>query len=1396
MNNRFLHAYSMEEYEDILDVIDHAEAHYPFSIYNTIRNYEDCLEKKDYAGAQRCIFDLFEVSAQFLSGLLISLLVHHDVVFDAAMKEVLEKIVEKPAAAGEWINHIFFVLLPKAKMHLPGNRLVEHLNVVLPLHDNVFLGKNKGGKTERSIVSYRNEWGHGSYQAPELVKQEIAGIEPRLWRLLEVLRPLEDYRFFRAQHLIDTDNDLKMYNVVPDPARADAYIRLGSDLLLEENAYYVTFQKLRNKTNIDSKAIIKLSPFVIYHHFDASPDADKYQYVFQSLRQQNLNKMIFVSAHKNAGRLETELFRSSFRSLLDRVFGNQLSQNEFLVSFNREKSIGEYEERAKVQSKDFITQQTNSLKYDPEVFLPREYLERSFEDFLQSDCIAYILLGNAGSGKTNQICHWASATRPHYINLAFYSKNFQQVSLEKWLLRAFGERENGKLGQLLDNLERTLDREDKYLCIYFDAINECYTYPGGRQGNGPIDLLSAIDVLLVRKQLMRVKVVISCRSYTWDELLSNKDTLNPDRYYTVGEQEYVTLSGFSEAEFVEVYPRYATQYRLKTTLWRLEEDRYHFTRIRLYDPLILKMAAQNFKDGHLPADSRQFNATKVFSQRIELLERGEHGKQELRLLEDFTALLWEKYADAIALNVLYRSFDDQDHPYHKFASAVFKDESLTFGNELTALLGEGILRIDKGSRSEMRFVYERFNEFMFARHFLQQQHALSPGRKLPVPAAAYEAVLKKAGHSAVIIASLRNALILDFYEKDKDSWAIIQLTQSHLYEAQTLVEETLTVLIEECYHDVFTILYRMLEYRKAESMDWESERETIDKMLNREKKRNRLSAQKIAEMEERRQWLSGMMAQVLRVRGTAISLVYKIFKSEQVALWIKDIEVDPNKLLWLAMGDPLPEVRDNASTYIYYISRFDTDMAFRIINALSDHIMTVPLLGVLRSSTRKELQQSYIEPACRVGLFLAIDGLLERRDYPMALEIRDTWQKVVRRFTLNHVLIKLAWPFFRLLMSRQTVVQKDYVNNGVEYAHFWDTIPKSANGDQWSQAGYSAMIAYLDPATEGFESKRDLFINGYKSGDSFSLFLLERVLIVQGLLNWDNISGIANTLSTLSELAPGKAYVEMSLIYAIYQINLKSTEPIAAAEKFLSGLVEKWQLRNKGFYYAHYNDKANAGKPYKQYVLSWYAIAYCRHYGDGGIKPGDTGSAQLIRKTLTEAFCKKDKALLYNCIENIAMLAASSGYYKTSLQLFEYLIGLFKHESDIYEFDSIRLEGKLYEKGLRSFLCDMLGTVKSYFPKEVDYFVVNKLKASSFPGLDTLRDEIFNHSLSHENIGDLLTHKFGNFVIWGIINDLDIRKFFMQICSFGPHGNEYLDWFESSIRYCFQEVLGVKNFAA
>ena len=1395
--NRFINNYDVERLQEISDLLDESYANLPFSIVAPLENYEQNIQKNSFLPALKFAINFFEISIQYTSGLLISLLNYHQAEFDEQLQNILARMVDKQLSFGDWVNDIFLVLIKKSNNFIPEHPLVSKLFV------EFFEAKRSGdakiskkGENFKSIIYYRNKEAHDAGRSNEVYKEMITNIEPWIWEMLDMMQPLKLYQFFVLDQIINTDNQLKSYIILPDRGTTTGKkLKIDTNFSLDEYAYYVTDQTLKHWGTLDGNSIIKISPFVIYHYCDEVKQERKVSYVFQTVADKNLNRMVFISADKDVSRKETELFKEDFSTFLKRIFGNAIGIEKFKVIFRKGKTLAQYQELVSIQTNQFINQQKNSDKYDPALFINRIYLSENFANFMQGNCSAFVILGNAGAGKTNQLCHWASSVADsNTLSLAFYSKNFTALTLEEQLQQTFNSTDK-TANEILESLNTVLAKSSAKICVLFDAINECTTYKGFEKGNGPIDLLLAIHQLFVGNTLTQFKIIISCRSYTWEEVL-NKDVLmdHAELYYTMPDQtlDQVVLKGFSDVEFSEVYPKYALKYNLHTSLNKMLEDAYAFVRMRLYDPLILKTASQNFSDKEFPADVRQFNSTRLFKQRLDTLQKQTGGALQLNMLEEFTAILWKDFTDSIPLRSLFAAYEDKLDANHKFAHRVFKDDTFRYSESFIVLLDEGILRIEKGFKKEIRFVYERFNEFLFANHFILSQ-SLPVYNKIPVVATAYEDVLKISGHSTVIIAALRNALIMDFYEKKHDPATIIRLSLSQVYEAQPLVEETLSVLIEESYTDVLKVLEQMLDYGKEESGDLFKQKTEKEKVLNKEKNKLKLTEVARQKLEDELQSLNEQLLKILKVRQIAVSVIYKIFKSEHINTWLGDKEKDPAKLLWIAMADPLPEVRDNASIYIYYIARYNIELGTNLISSLSDKVKKTQVLSLVNPSSRKELQQSYIEPACRVGLFLVIDGLIERQDYKLASDILKIWKDVVRKFSLNHTLIKVVMPFFKFLFARQTVVQTEYVNNGIEYRHFWDVIPLKANPNNWSREAYKMLVSYLDANTKGFKAHQALIISAYLTGDSFSFFLLERIMIVQGLADWNNIADIIQHLLQLPESERFKPYIEMSLIYSLFQINHKSTEAIPQAEKIFSALVKSWSVKQKGYYYAHYNNIANNGKPYKQYVLYWYASAYCNRYGDGISKPGDDTNVPVFRALIYIAHKNRDKALLYNCLENMAILVSAAGYYKTALQLFEYLIGLFKTESEIVEFDNMIIPGSVYAKGVRSFICDVLGTVKSYYPKQVDHFIVNKLKASQFPDLDAFREEIFNHALSHEGIGDLLTHKFGNFVIWGIISDANIRQFFIEICDFGYASKNYPEWFDHCIRHVFQELFEVKN---
>lgn len=383
-------------------------------------------------------------------------------------------------------------------------------------------------------------------------------------------------------------------------------------------------------------------------------------------------------------------------------------------------------------------------------------------------------------------------------------------------------------------------------------------------------------------------------------------------------------------------------------------------------------------------------------------------------------------------------------------------------------------------------------------------------------------------------------------------------------------------------------------------------------------------------------------------------------------------------------------------------------------------------------------------------------------------------------------------PFFKFFLRRQVTVQVAYVNNGLEYQHFWNTIPANSENGEWSRDKFRRFVPYLLSEQSGFDALQEDLVQAVSSGDAFSYFLMERVMIVQGFKDWNLIRSVVLHVVNLPEDHLFVDYIQMSMLYVLFHILEKSETANEEAFELFSGLTERWTVRCIGLFHAHYNEKANKNLPYKQYTLNWYGAAYCSIYGDGETRPGDDRPMPVFYRLIETSFHTRNKELLYYCIENIAVLVSDFGRYKSALPLFGYILELFGHESTIYEFDQIKLEREGYDSDLRSFLCKILGTIKSYYPKEVEFYINNTLVNSSFPNIDKFREELLSYNQSHETIGDLLTHKFGNFVVWALLYDKNISAYFTRVMNIGADVDDYFSWFDGVTRLSFRELFDVK----
>jgi len=1242
----------------------------------------------------------------------------------------------------------------------------------------------------------------------EELKKILTILEPRLLDFLVAIMPIQDYTAFSVEKEAPKKEDEELHPYTINILKHDnSKCKIYSDMQLQKEHFYSIKGEIKKRSTLLQKDIVSFTPMIVYMPVDRENiDKDWCTFLFQTLHSQDLGKMVYISPCENAKKQQVSHFKDDMLTYLqcaldeDESSSDSFNLDGYKVKRTQEKSFDAYAGFAEVETKTFIGQMKKE-KYNPELFIARKELLSGFEQFMADEQNrAFVLLGNAGSGKTNIVCNFTEKVVEHKdIVLTFYAKVFTDFTLESKLKEIFNEPKI-KVAELLENLNKQAKKEDKKVLFIFDAINECLNYnikKGELQEyDGPVKLIQDIDKILVKEKLTNIKVIITCRTYTWSEAIESQEhSLNRGLYFTtkdmqesIGEDKEIILSKFSYEEFDEVYPKYKEKFELLTTQEEIQEPRYRMTKERLLDPLILKTASKDYKKRVLPTDIVELDSISLFEAQLQQLAKSEGAKQQLSILNAFTKYLKSIRGDAIKIHKLMDAYEDEFDAMHSLAKRLLKNEHGDNSYQLSLLIDAGILRIEHSTKyEELRFVYERFHEYMLARLFIDEESEKLKKETLPIPAKIYIKDLEEAKDYVVMWGALRNALIMDYRRTKEllnsergDSSTIIELAGNESFAIEALVVDALKVLVNENYNDVYELIEELLIIRNPHIKADIKEMDKLEAVMEEEG-----DSDKAAILHSKYKNMAQKIAPEINKCKVAVGTIYLVFKSEIYSKSLYSEDKNPFNLLWKSMKNEIAYVRDYVSLYIYYIAKYDQSIGQKILNTLNESILDTNLLKLVW----KEKDEPLLEPAARLSLLLLVEAWLKGgKEDPFVQEIYTTWDKILKKLTFGHLLTRIAQPFIKLLLKRQGKVQTEYVNNGIEYQHFWE----KEETKEWNKEVYDELVEYLDGSKNGFENFHKNVYAGMMSADSFSFFLLERVLISQGVKDWAAIKELVAKVYNASE-NQYIDYIQMSLLYTLFHTMEKSEvigdDIFNTYEKYML----EWTRRCKGYFHAHYDNKANNGNKYKQYTLNWYGAIYCKKYGDGMCAPQDEYSVPVFRDVIEEAFYAQDKDLMFYAIENIAVLVSDFGYYKTALDLFEFILGLFKTESDIEKFAvGTDVEVEHYDVDLRVFLSTVIVTIKNYFPKEVEKFINNDLAQTNFPEFEKFREELIRANEVHENFGDLITHKVGNFMVRGIVFDTDIRGFFTNIFHESNKSKNYIEWIDKVIVHILRTIFNVK----
>lgn len=1346
-----------------MDIDFHAKAasSLPYTLAHPLQGYSADIEKKNWSGAMNYMLDFFETSCQFLSIVLLGMLkaTGEDFTNNPSIAKAIGKIDNKrPLSFGDWANDILTPLTVLSASCMPENALAQSLAKVISPKKHILLGR----KGEQSIIKIRNDYkGHGTTLSQDIYRDVVLLLEGRLTEYLEALMPLAEVE---CRASIPGGGTLLLNGHTPESG--------PSDTTLQDGHYYITY----------SGKTIDLFPLVYCSE-------KGYVYIFQTLKDE---KTAHISSNEEALSITTDLRNSEFDAWMQ----------ELLPSFDISKTLNwnQWTELMHGNTSAFLKKLYAEKKYNRELFVERESLTKELNSFLESDSEIFPLLGEAGQGKTTQLCYWTETLSETDMGVMIFSgSEFADINLENKLKSSFGWAMHKPVLGLVQSLANAAGSKDKTVLILIDAINECIEYPNLiSDKDGPLMLYMDIYRTFIEPGYGRFKILFTCRNYTWKNLLMPEiSRQNHKGFYNAGKEENTAVKGFTDSEVKSAYHIYGDLYQMKTPFNLLPRA----ITIRMKDPLVLKMSCTNYLGQEFPETMSEFTSVALFRKMLQDISVSYAGNRQVEIIREIAGHILESYEqgnaiDSIMMSDLKTAITTPDSPLHKAASLIFKKDgySVAFA-ELLNKPERPILRLVDNEK--IQFIYERFLEYMLALIFFERN---SRGEENISPRT-FTDTIAKATANEVFMGTMRNVLIMDYLTTRKPD-TIISLSNMEEggFEILSLTTDVMNVMVRENYEsEIFLLLGELIERTGTECLGIIPEYNAVTKKIES----NKADQETIARHKE----LSAVIAPLIKQRSLAsVTLFNGLLLTDYHNEGI--YSQDPFTLLWKLLLDPVTEVKNDVCMYAYYASNkrytlsgmpLKENISEQIVRKMYDEICSTPLLAIPIGKRRRSTMISDLEIGTRLNVLLIIDALISgnEEDRSRVGGMLDETIEVFKHLTAGYSLIKVLMPFFQIILRKQLTFQSDYVNNVIEYQTFWDdsVIPLKSEDGSWCRedmktamqfifqySRYFAPDAKLDKeSAPDFKPFQDKVISAYRTGDSFTYFAFERILIIMGLCSWDNVYPILKSFREGSiRDTEWFDYSQMSLIYVIYQLGMKMDEFPEYAWDMLSEWCEEWTLKCKGYFKGRNSHKANPKQVYKRNVMTWYAMVWaCRH---GDVQDPECANAPLFRRLIDEAIENRDTRLLVHLIENISELVTDSGYIHTALDLLLSVISKIDSEKMLGEFseDIVTLIGKV------------LGTAKNYFSDEVNVFLKKDLSGLPFPGIAKYKDELLSYNPGGERLSDLFTHKFGNFLIWSLIHEEAVDDFAFEAMYLAPESKDSFEWFDKVVRVLFKHLFKVK----
>lgn len=435
-------------------------------------------------------------------------------------------------------------------------------------------------------------------------------------------------------------------------------------------------------------------------------------------------------------------------------------------------------------SKIVTTQKTSLLqsKYDDGLYLQRQSIKDTFDDFLNSSKSALVLIGNSGIGKssflTSVIKEYTDGEK--YAIIAYDGANLDPIqalnqSIENDLGTLIRRRGIGKVS-ILDDLPLRTKLETKKVIILIDAINE---------NGSPRDLLVNVNRFIIdHSRYNWIKLVITSRPQAWRMMKRGVKLADPYYYYSKGGLDpWVEMLPFSWQEVQKVYGNYQKKYDLQTGFDDLAPD----IKANIRDPLFLQLVSRTWKGLRIPSRVSTFQ---VYQKYIDtLIEDGvlratDLDFLELELMPNFIS--WNQYHPSIPRKDLQQVRTKDGRPLLELVENRDYAGDTPINVSFVHLVDVGLLEQRGSPRDyEVRFKFERFFDYFVGKRLYEVVKGRNNNQS------AYQALLQETLHNPWLWGGVKNALILELQSGQ------YELIKSLIHTEDSYLKDLIVVVLEE-----------------------------------------------------------------------------------------------------------------------------------------------------------------------------------------------------------------------------------------------------------------------------------------------------------------------------------------------------------------------------------------------------------------------------------------------------------------------------------------------------------------------------------------------------------------------------------------------------------------------